>query len=212
MGVLYALPHIHYPTSIIAPPSPHHNPSSLPPQDGNCYPTECGTVAKCKAKCESLKDKGCIGFVTAVAGPAQGECYMRKLAETDFGDCSRALQAGDTKSSGYQSWTANRSCAFTPGWTPSAHGGGNLPCLAFAITEKPLAIALTFAAAAPGKADVAQAQALVAKAEAAVRAEIASMAESVQKGGAKVSTTYKHHAPPRHAYYVQHTPSPYLTV
>jgi hypothetical protein len=83
-----------------------------------------------------------------------------QLATGDHGDCGRIMQTGDTKSNGYITWTANRSCAFAPGWRPqpSGHGSNSLPCLAFAVTEKPLAVTLSFAPPASAQANVAHAQ------------------------------------------------------
>lgn len=81
---------------------------------GDCPQSTCGTADKCQALCDSLRHKGCIGFV---ADPEFRGCFMRKLLGPS--DSCEVAMAFDPAYSTY----TNGHCFFAPGWRPSAGGG-----------------------------------------------------------------------------------------
>eukprot|EP00039_Didymoeca_costata_P014975 m.247703 g.247703 ORF g.247703 m.247703 type:complete len:963 (+) comp16129_c0_seq2:125-3013(+) len=80
---------------------------------GDCQNNKCGSLDKCVALCEQLAVKGCIGFVTD-SNKKYENCYMRKLKDASD-TCQNALEYD----SRYVTFTANKSCHFPPGWSPS---------------------------------------------------------------------------------------------
>merc|ERR1719253_1412009 len=57
---------------------------------GDCSQSECGSMRKCQAKCDALREQGCIGFVTALPIESNA-CYMRMLGSGET--CDDAMEA-----------------------------------------------------------------------------------------------------------------------